>query len=73
MNIESTELYELTVMERGTVISYYDTTGELIASSGYKDTFDKNGNLISSVTYADGGFFKESGSVQYSYEWIEFD
>ncbi len=70
-NIESTEIYELTEMNGGTVISYYDMTGELIASSGYRDTFDQNGNLILSVAFADGGFTVESGRVRYTYEWIE--
>ena len=69
-NISSTELYELKKYKDGVVISYYDTNGELIAASGYRDTFDKNGNLSLSITYTDGSFQSESGRVSYTYEWI---
>ena len=70
-NIESTEVYKIENLNGGCVLSYYDTAGKLIASSGYKDTYDKNGNLLTSVTYTDGGFTEEAGRVSYAYQWIE--
>ena len=68
--IESTELYKLQYLEAGTVISYYDTEGALIASAGYQNKYDRNGNLVLATTYADGGFQKETGRVRYAYKRI---
>ena len=72
-DIESTELYRIENVEQGSVITYYDTDGSVIAASGYKESFDEHGNLLSSVTYADGGFTQTVGRVEYTYEWIDLD
>lgn len=68
--IESTEIYKIQELTEGSVISYYDTSGTLIATSGYKDTYDEKGNLVQSKTYTDGSFETVSAMVTYSYEWI---
>ena len=71
--IESTEIYKIQEWEEGSVISYYETDGTLIASSGYKDTFDEKGNLVQSQTYTDGSFETVSAKVTYTYCWIALD
>ena len=71
--IESSEIYTIQNLEKGSVISYYDTDGSLISASGYREVWDENGNLTSSFSYADGSFEQVTASVFYTYEWIALD
>ncbi len=68
--ISSTEIYKLQQVDGKSVISYYDTEAVLISSSGYKESYDKNGNLISYISYTDGSFTKEASRVEYTYKRI---
>ena len=68
--ITSTEIYKIQTVNGGKVISYYDTEGAVISSSGYRETYDKNGNLVLYITYADGAFIEETSRVKYTYKRI---
>ena len=69
-NITSTEIYKVQTVDDKSVISYYDTEGALISSSGYKETYDKHGNLLTYVSYTDGSFTEEASRVSYTYKRI---